>query len=63
LLLELEPGLHHSRVAGIFHNAVLMPGVMSCCDLAVCSLEHLAERVLLRLDPAEQRLYQREKHK
>ncbi len=51
LLVELEPELHHSRVAGIFHAIALTPGVKSVSDLSLTPLEHLAERILLRVPP------------
>jgi len=54
---ELDDGLHPSRVAGIFHAVVLLPGVRCCVDLSLVSRELLDERVLLRLSPAEQRLW------
>jgi hypothetical protein len=53
LLLELESGLGVSRVAGIFHNVTLLPGVKSVADLSTIPMELLQERVLLRLDPTE----------
>lgn len=53
LLLTLDTELHPSRVTGIFHNVALLPGVQSVQDLSTVPLEHLAERILLRVPPEQ----------
>ncbi len=57
LLLELEPGLHASRLAGLYHNVTLLPGVRSCSDLSLVPMELLQERILMRLSPEEMQVW------
>jgi hypothetical protein len=58
-LVELDPGLHPSRVEGLYCNITDLPGVRSCADLACISIELLNEKVLMRLTPDEQKAWAR----
>lgn len=46
LVVGLEDGMHHSRVAGIFANINLLPGVTFVADLSVISRLTLDEWLL-----------------
>lgn len=39
LMVVLDPGLDHSRITGLFHAVMLLPGVLSVTDMSMITQE------------------------
>lgn len=46
LLVELEQDLHHSRVTGLFHNLLTLPGIVSVADMSMVSQVRIDQIVM-----------------